>query len=553
MTRVTPRPPKMANALEGPDLFNIVNGTDFHEEIKTFTELKPVRLPFQDDFLNASQESYSSDLQNYAHHGGYNNELQQTFDWINEKNAFETQVLTAECVNQTEIATFESQYMCNPAEQTISESQPICNQEFFCKLDEILINLPRDLYVEQLVDQTNNCEETIAMYRSILAQKARMSEKCPNGPLYTRRTTKLETSSKRYANDCYALQSFIDNDDPKVLSEIIVKKRNTIKSEPAEQITPVIGLSSLKIEIAELKSEIMELKSTVYAFKSEQTKDKAKITALEKCVSELTEKIRTTNKQPPNQVELTETVLNRNAKVPSLFENIRREKQIEENSTVNSSAKSNAPTTNKSQNKPDGGKQPNQNDNKDETTNPKSIVCPDKKDQNFNPKNDNKKCTMSENDTDKSASNDLRPLPSNASKSQLNGNYVEAVKSNLQHNNINGTESNATTKQTDQKRVGNRDLYLYFTEEGLPRFGRPVLSSQTISIDDNLNSTEKPMQTIESNYDPPPNRIPVLTTYRNENKNQTKTNQKKATNQHQNLNQNKKCMIPTIQFKVNMP
>ena len=67
-----------------------------------------------------------------------------------------------------------------------------------------------------------------------------------------------------------------------------------------------------------------------------------------------------------------------------------------------------------------------------------------------------------------------------------------------------------------------------------------MLSSQTISIDDDLNSTEKPMQTMESNYDSPPNRIPVLTTYRNENKNQTKTNQKKATNQHRNLNQNKK-------------
>ena len=163
--------------------------------------------------------------------------------------------------------------MCNPAEQTISESQPICNQEFFYKLDEIPVNLPGDLYVEQVVEKTNNCEETIAMYRSILAKKARMSEKCPNGPLYRRRTTNLETSSKRYANDCYALQSFIDNDDPKVLSEIIVKKRTIIKSEPAEQNTPVIRLSSLKIEIAELKSEILDLKSTVYAFKSEQTKD----------------------------------------------------------------------------------------------------------------------------------------------------------------------------------------------------------------------------------------------------------------------------------------
>ena len=67
-----------------------------------------------------------------------------------------------------------------------------------------------------------------------------------------------------------------------------------------------------------------------------------------------------------------------------------------------------------------------------------------------------------------------------------------------------------------------------------------MLSSQTISIDDDLNSTEKPMQTMESSNDSPPNRIPVLTTYRNENKNQTKTNQKKATNQHRNLNQNKK-------------
>ena len=140
-----------------------------------------------------------------------------------------------------------------------------------------------------------------------------------------------------------------------------------------------------------------------------------------------------------------------------------------------------------------------------------------------------KKCSQSENDHDKSATNNFRSLPSKASKSQFNGNYVEAVKSTLKHNNNNVTKS-----------VGNHDLYLYFTEEGLPRFGRPVLSSQANSTDDDLHSTEKPMQTIESNYHSPPNRIPVLTIYRNENKNQTKTNQKKANNQPQNLNKNKK-------------
>ena len=69
-----------------------------------------------------------------------------------------------------------------------------------------------------------------------------------------------------------------------------------------------------------------------------------------------------------------------------------------------------------------------------------------------------------------------------------------------------------------------------------------MLSSQTNSTDDDVHSTEKPMQPIESNYHSPPNRIPVLTTYRNEYKNQTKTNQKKANNQHQNLNKNKKII-----------
>ena len=68
--------------------------------------------------------------------------------------------------------------------------------------------------------------------------------------------------------------------------------------------------------------------------------------------------------------------------------------------------------TTKSQNKSDGGKQPNKNDKKDETTKPKSSVCPDKK----RPKNDNQKCSTSEIDHHKSASNDFRPLPSNASE-----------------------------------------------------------------------------------------------------------------------------------------
>lgn len=163
-------------------------------------------------------------------------------------------------------------------------------------MDNALLNLPRELYIDRLIEQTNNCDETISMYRNILVNKARTSEKCPNDPLYARRTTKLESSSKRYANDCYALQSFIDNDDPRALSETIAKRRATVKSEPSEPVdptTPLVSISStMKIELAELKSQVLELKGTVRMLKLEQNKDKNSINELEKCVQVLTKDLK---------------------------------------------------------------------------------------------------------------------------------------------------------------------------------------------------------------------------------------------------------------------
>ena len=161
-----------------------------------------------------------------------------------------------------------------------------------CTLDHELRNKPRELFVESLIEKANNCEETIAVYRNILANRARKSEKCPMGPLYTRRTTKMESSAKRYANDCFALQTFIDNKDPKVLIEVIAKRLTLIKSELSDTCigTPVPGTNSIRIELAELKAQILELKSTVHELKLEQVKDKQSIVLLEMTVAELTAK-----------------------------------------------------------------------------------------------------------------------------------------------------------------------------------------------------------------------------------------------------------------------
>lgn len=305
----------MAKGYDDSEIFHLLNGTDFHDEIKTFAELKPVRLPFQEEFYSTTQESYDDDhMTNHINQNSCNGELQDTCEWLKDDYNLTSQERISDKVDTID--------------QSVSESQPVCNQEFFSKLDDTLLNLPRELYIERLVDQSNNCEETISVYRNILVKRARLSEKCPTGPLYARRTTKLETSSKRYANDCYALQSFIDNNDPRVLSETIAKKR--IKSEPVDSNTPVVGMSSMKIEIAELKSQVLELKGTINVMKSEQINNEASISALEKCVHDLSTNLNMTKKLLEMQTESAKSAQINNPQTPSLFENIRRQKQNEE-------------------------------------------------------------------------------------------------------------------------------------------------------------------------------------------------------------------------------
>lgn len=127
-------------------------------------------------------------------------------------------------------------------------SQPIPNQQMFPELDNILQNLPKSLYTDKLRVHCKDCEDTIAMYRSILAKRARTKTNCPTGSLIMRKTTKYATSSMRYAADCYNIQQFIDNGDPKDVTDIFTKKRATIKMEPNEE-PDHIGFDTICVEV----------------------------------------------------------------------------------------------------------------------------------------------------------------------------------------------------------------------------------------------------------------------------------------------------------------
>ncbi|CAC5381565.1 unnamed protein product [Mytilus coruscus] len=77
------------------------------------------------------------------------------------------------------------------------------NQDFIAMLDQELIDLPRDSYIVKLIELTNNSDDTITWYRSMLTSRAKAIQGCPLGKLITRKSKNKSSSSQKYAKDCY--------------------------------------------------------------------------------------------------------------------------------------------------------------------------------------------------------------------------------------------------------------------------------------------------------------------------------------------------------------
>ncbi|VDI27220.1 Hypothetical predicted protein [Mytilus galloprovincialis] len=106
----------------------------------------------------------------------------------------------------------------------------IPNQDFIAMLDLELIDLPRDSYIVKLIELTNDSDDTITWYRSMLTSRAKSIQGCPLGKLITRKSTNRGSSSQKYAKDCYLLQQFISG-DPSSIDEVFRKDEPKSVSE----------------------------------------------------------------------------------------------------------------------------------------------------------------------------------------------------------------------------------------------------------------------------------------------------------------------------------
>ena len=86
-----------------------------------------------------------------------------------------------------------------------------------------------------------------------------------------RRTTDQEKSHTKYANDCYALQQFIENNDPKMLNDTL-KKTQTQLSKMSTCTTDTAQMH-MQTEIASLQSKHTIMQQTIVEMKQMRLKD----------------------------------------------------------------------------------------------------------------------------------------------------------------------------------------------------------------------------------------------------------------------------------------
>ena len=312
--------------------------------------------------------------------------------------------------------------------------------------------------------------------------------------------------------------------------------------------------SAMKIEIADLKSHVLELKGTIRTITSEQKKDKTSISALEKCVHELSVDLNKKKQMLEKQIELTKTVRNNIPQTPSLFENIKRQnqngdRQQPKTQTLNIIPASTTEPKDTTDREKDRDRQV-QNEIQINDT----VINQIKDNQHpiVNTKDTNDSTAKS--DTNKSVSENGVQREIESPSSKFEGNYSAAVtfKSNTEQTHDENTSSKDPTN--DIKRFGTkRDLYMYFNEDGQPRFGRvstqhvsETHSRDTTSEHGNENSYEQTDQNIEddseNDYSSPPKQIPVRYTNRYQLSHLTNRNESKSKPQRY---QNRTTNFPT--------
>ena len=131
------------------------------------------------------------------------------------------------------------------------------------KLDNELCNLPKDVYINKLLDLCENDESTVYWYRDTLCSRAKRLSDCPSGKLLNRKTTKRGSSTARYAKDCYILYMFMQGEKSSI-NEIFDKNKDPFCGTDIYKLNAV----EVKVTVQSLLQRITNLENVVHSRES---------------------------------------------------------------------------------------------------------------------------------------------------------------------------------------------------------------------------------------------------------------------------------------------
>ena len=132
------------------------------------------------------------------------------------------------------------------------------------KLDNELCNLPKDVYINKLLDLCENDESTVYWYRDTLCSRAKKLSDCPSGKLLNRKTTKRGSSTARYAKDCYILYMFMQGEKSSI-NEIFDKNKDPFCGTDISKLNAV----EVKVTVQSLLQRITNLENVVHSRESD--------------------------------------------------------------------------------------------------------------------------------------------------------------------------------------------------------------------------------------------------------------------------------------------
>lgn len=167
----------------------------------------------------------------------------------------------------------------NQVEATYLNDAPSTSTNDFVLFDNVLQNVPKEMYIEKLLQLSSNNEQIIIEYRALLCARAKTIEGCPKGNLIQRRNTKGNPSSVRYAKDCYALYMFC-NGDISHLTDVFDKKLDLSDTSKSFNIDLHCLTQTLLERVRELESTVSNTNKVIKNMQKTISDLKSKNTAL---------------------------------------------------------------------------------------------------------------------------------------------------------------------------------------------------------------------------------------------------------------------------------